>query len=329
MKSTLGDQINQCISEYGKTTPFSGSVLIVKEGRVLFNNSYGYASIEHQVRNTPSTKYRIWSVTKLFTAMAVMILHEKGEIDMDDSIDMFFTNIPCQLDKRITIRHLLTHTSGIKSYTQSEEFDTKWNKIPLIQEEVLQLFWSVPLEFEPGTACAYNNSAYYLLGILIEKVTGLSYENYLKHTIFEPLGMQNTGLDNNHKIVPGMANGYHIDAEEVIKGEYVDIETAFSAAGLYSTVEDLFLWDQALYTEKLVSAKMLEQATTPFCDIFGLGFRIYNDQSRRRIGHGGAYRGFRSDYSRYPDGQVSIIILSNYHLPVDGLRDRIAEITFG
>lgn len=323
---SYGAAITAAMNQLVEKSDFSGSVLAAKDGAVLFKQSYGCASREHGVLNTPSTKYRIWSITKLFTASVVIMLHEKGLLDLDQSIADISQKLSV-FDHTITVRQLLNHTSGIYSYTDSEEFARRGSKLPMGREEMLRHIHQQPCVFLPGAACAYNNSAYYLLGIIIECLTGEHYETYVKRTILEPSGMYNTGLDNNSSIISSLATGYSWDRDEGIrKSEYVDIETAFSAGGLYSTVEDLYLWDRELHAGRLISKRMQEQMLTPYLDGYGLGWKIEGKHGRRRVGHSGAYRGFRAELDRYLDDNATVIILSNLDAPVEEIRDSIAAI---
>jgi len=306
---------------------FSGSILASMGSEVVFKKSFGLANVEFQVGNTPSTKYRIWSITKLFTAVAIMMLVERGRLTPEQTIDRYFPDEPV-LNQRITIRHLLTHTSGIHSYTSSADFDTTWNKQPLGMEGVLRLIRQYPPCFAPGADTAYNNSAYFLLGSIIEKVTGESYAAYLKRMIFDPLGMSHTGLEDNYTIIPGMANGYSQGEAGLRKCEYTDIETAFSAGGLYSTVEDLHQWDQALHADRLISRDTRAEMMTEQSSGYGLGFRIGEMLGRRMVGHSGSYRGFRGRYDRFPDEQASIIVLSNVDVPIEGISEAVATTLF-
>jgi D-alanyl-D-alanine carboxypeptidase len=321
-------QINEYIQQQTNgAIPFYGSVLVSIEGEVLYKNGIGLGSIEHGVQNTASTKYRIWSITKLFTAVMIMMLYERRILDLEESISHYLAN-EISFDPRISVRHLLTHTSGIPSYTSDDKFEGTWNKRSLGHGGILKLIQQSPADFEPGADMIYNNSAYYILGLIIEQVTGVSYEHYLKHTILDPLGMLHTGLDHNHLIISAMASGYCMEDNVICRSEWVDIENAYAAGGLYSTVEDLYIWGQALDKNILISATMKERMLTVHAPGYGLGWSVDTIHGKRRVGHAGSYKGYRAKFDMYPDEHASIIVLSNLDVPIELMNDTIAGIIF-
>lgn len=324
----LVSKINEYMDKYLELWDFSGSILVAKEGEVLFKKGYGYANIEHKVPNTPETKFRLWSITKQFTAAAILMLEEKGLIDVKDSIKKYFPEYP-QFDERITIHHLLTHTSGIFNYSNLAEAHKKMLKLPLTHEEVIELFKDRPLEFNPGEKWDYSNSGYHLLGLIIENVSGKTYSEFLKENIFEPLGMKNSGIDDNKTILPNMATGYYLNDDRLIHCEYVDMNIVFSSGAMYSTVEDMYLWDQALSSEKLIKKETVDRMNTPYKDSYGYGVFVTDKYNRRNINHSGGCEGFLTELHRYVDDKVSIVVLSNYGFTaVWKLSEVIAAIAF-
>ena len=324
----LLSKINEYMDKYLELWDFSGSVLVAKEGEVLFKKGYGYANIEHKVSNTSETKFRIWSITKQFTAVAILMLEEKGLIDVKDSIKKYFPEYT-EFDERITIHHLLTHTSGIFNYSNVADIHKRLHKLPLTHEEVIGLFKDRPLEYQPGEGWNYCNSGYHLLGLIIEKVSGKTYSEFLKENIFDPIGMKNTGVDDNRTILPNMATGYYLNDDRLIHCEYVDMNIVYSSGAMYSTVEDMYLWDQALLSEKLIKKESLERMNTPYKDGYGYGVFIEDKYGRRNVNHGGGCEGFLTELHRYIDDKVSIVILSNYGFTaVWKLSQVIAAIVF-
>jgi CubicO group peptidase (beta-lactamase class C family) len=295
---------------------FSGSVLIAQGEDILLNAGYGMADIENNVPNTPLTKFHIGSVTKQFTAMAILILHAQGKIDLGDRACIHLTDCPSAW-KEISIHQLLTHSSGLPDAWQ---FYAAKNKpdVSYDLEEIIGWFEDAPLDFEPGDHFSYSNTGYLLLGYLIEEVSGQSYEVYLREQIFEPLGMSNTGFaDANIELAVGYS-------KPGVKASFINPSLAKSAGGLYSTVEDLFRWDRSFYTETLVPQELLDTAFTPYLSTpnfpyappydkvsYGYGWFIGERHGHRATGHGGTYNGYRALIERYPNDELSIIILAN------------------
>ncbi|TDL49233.1 serine hydrolase [Paenibacillus dendritiformis] len=295
---------------------------------MVLQKAYGYASIEHLLPNTIESKFRIWSLTKSFTAMAIMMLYEQKLLDFDDCITLFLPQLHHLKD--ISVFHLLTHTSGLTNFTNLPDYNKRLNKLRLNHQEVLHLFIDKPLAFKPGTSFAYTNSGYYLLGMIIENITGATFESYINDNILRPLGMENTGIDNNKKVINKMSSPYHSHWEDFIQCEYMDMSSSFSAGAMYSTVDDLYKWDQALYSETLVSKATMDLAFQ-FNDFkYGFGWFLDRRYHRRRVFHGGAYRGFRSEMHRYPDDHTTVIMLTNYDfVPVFKLAESLTGILFG
>lgn len=326
---SLGARLDRYVQAYVDQGLFSGSVLVAKDGKILLCKGYGMANYELDVPNRPDTKFRLASVTKQFTAMAIMQLQEQGLLKVTDPISKYIPDYPN--GDKITIRHLLTHTAGIPNFTSFP--DLKKIKLePHTPEQMVALFKDKPLEFTPGEKHNYSNSGYVLLGYLIEKITGKKYETVLKENIFEPLGMKNTGYDHHEVILKNRASGYEIHAGDLINSDYIDMSVSFSAGGLYSTVEDLYLWDRALYTEKLVTKKSWNEIVTP-CnkdDDYGYGWCTRKRVNRPCVAHAGGTWGFTTEILRFTNDDVSVIALSNNSSPRVGvITNGLAAIIFG
>lgn len=320
------ETIKDYLAEYEREWPLSGAVLVAQEGNVLFKKAYGYANLEHHVLNTTDTKFRIWSLSKSFTAMAILLLYERNLIKLEDDIGRY---IPEFADRNISILHLLHHTSGLVNYTSLPGYHFRLNKMQLTHQDIIKRIADHPLQFEPGTSFCYTNSSYYLLGLIVENVTGLTFEQFLSSCILKPLGMDNTGMFDHRKVIRDMSSGYHSSWNDFIPCEYLNMSSSFTAGAMYSTVDDLLKWDQALYSATLVSQAALDRAFEP---VFNYGFGWFIDErfQRRRIHHSGAYRGHRSDMQRYPGEKVTVIMLTNYDfVPILRLTERIARMVFG
>lgn len=293
-----------------KNDRFIGSVLIAKNGLPILNKGYGMANIELNSPNTPKTIFRTASLTKQFTSMAIMQLQERGKLNVNDAICKYLDNCPTAW-QAITIRHLLTHTSGIPNYSSPSEWDEKLSVQPFTRSEFIDLFRNLPLQFAPGEKHKYSNSGYCLLGSIIEKTSGKNYVDFMRENIFEPLGMKNTGFEYSRVILPNRAAGYDWSLGYFINTRYINMENLLSNGGLYSTTEDLLLWDQALYTEKLVSQKSLNEMFAPFLNEYAYGWRTPKRFNRQTLEHSGSINGFSSFIFRCPSERLTVIVLSN------------------
>lgn len=321
-------QINKYMESYIKIWEFSGSIAAIKDGEILFKKAYGYANIEHKVKNNTDTKYKIWSITKQFTAVAILILEEKGLLKVEDSIKKYFPDCS-DLNPKITIHHLLTHTSGIFNYSSLPDSQETFQKIHHEKSELIKLFTAKPLDFEPGTHWNYSNTGYYLLGIIIEKLSGKTYSEFLAENIFLPLGMFNTGVEDGKRIVENKASGYYLNGNDLIHCKYINMDLMFSSGGMYSTIEDLLIWNEALNNNKLVSKESIEKMNTQYKNNYGYGVEINISDNRKDITHNGGLQGFLTEIHRYVDDDFAIVILSNYGFTaVNKLCSVIESITF-
>jgi CubicO group peptidase (beta-lactamase class C family) len=325
----LPSRIEEYMAARVKRDRFSGSVLIAKDGKVLFSQGYGMANIEHDVPNTPQTKFRLGSISKQFTAMAILILQERGKLSVHDKVKKFLPDAPKAWDG-ITIHHLLTHTSGIPNYTAFPEF-IRTLPVRVTLKELIAKFKDKPLDFTPGEKHRYSNSGYIVLGQIIETVAGQSYASFLGETIFSPLGMKSTGYDSTTTIIKHRAAGYTRRLGLFLTNcDYIDMSIPHAAGALYSTVEDLLKWDQALYTEKLVTKKSRITMFTPFKDNYAYGWVIDERFGERHYAHGGGIMGFVTTIERYPRQKVLIVALSNLETaPVSQIGADLGAIVLG
>ena len=250
---------------------FMGSVLVAQDGKVLLDKGYGFANLEWDVPNTPTTKFRLGSITKQFTAASILLLEERGKLKVEDPVKKYMPNAPAAWDK-ITIFHLLTHTSGIPSFTGFSDYESHEAQA-MTPGKLVEWFRDKPLEFEPGTKWNYSNSGYVLLGYLIEKISGQSYSDFVQQNIFTPLGMKDSGYDSNSAIIAHRAAGYAPGKSGPVNAGFVHMSIPFSAGALYSTTEDLLRWEQGLFGGKVLKPESLAKMTTPFKQdyAFGLG----------------------------------------------------------
>ncbi|MBN2092442.1 serine hydrolase [candidate division KSB1 bacterium] len=322
------DQIDQYITAYVEMNQFSGSILISRNNQIIVNKGYGMANYEHEIPNHPKTKFRIASLTKQFTAMAVLILDENDNLDINDSLAKYIPDYP--RGDEIKIFHLLTHTSGIPDHTEFPDFNLDRRVYQYSLLDTVKKFKNKPLEFSPGEKFKYSNSGYILLGYIIEQVSKMPYEEYIEHNIFKPLKMKNSGFEHPKKVIRNFADGYNLDNNEIIRAKYRDMSNAHASGALYSTTEDLLLWDRALYTEQLIGKASLQKMFTPFKAQYGYGWGIVDLFDRKMAGHNGEIDGFKANISRFINDDACIIVLSNFEqTPIGKISVDLAAILFG
>ncbi|MGH9752091.1 MAG: serine hydrolase [Blastocatellia bacterium] len=312
---------------------FTGSALVAKDGKVIFSKGYGMANAEWDIPNTPQTKFRLGSITKQFTAAAILLLQERGKLSVQDPACKYVAECPKAWEP-ITIHHLLVHTSGIPSYTdvKSPEDFRKLSLTSVTPAGFVDSFKSKPLEFAVGEKMKYNNSGYFMLGYIIEKVSGQSYEAFLQDNIFTSLKMANTGYDTHDRILKHRATGYSRKNDVRINSDYLDMTVPYAAGSLYSTVEDLFAWNESLFSDKLLSAKSREAMMTVDKNDYAYGLAVNQRHNRKTISHGGGINGFNTILARFPEDKVTIVVLRNadYGVPNPGkVSQDLAAIVFG
>ncbi|MGH8143393.1 MAG: serine hydrolase domain-containing protein [Steroidobacteraceae bacterium] len=301
---------------------FMGSVLVAERGQILFDKGYGSADLELNVPDSARTKFLLGSVTKQFTAAAILLLQQRGKLKITDHVRDYLVDAPADWDQ-ITFFNLLTHTSGIPSYSNFPDFNAT-KALPSTPEQLVDRFRGKPLDFAPGTAWRYSNSGYALLGYLIERISGEPYGRFIQQNIFNPLGMRDSGYGSNSAIIARRAHGYTPGPDGApINADYIDMSVPYAAGGLYSTSADLLRWEQALYGGKLLSAASLRQMTTPFMDDYALGLMVRAAPDGEKIlTHGGSIYGFNCEISYVPARGLAVIVLANLNGPAAHLIDQ-------
>ena len=288
------------------------SLAVMKNGEIVLARGYGLANVEHQAPVKPETIFQSGSMGKQFTATAVMMLVEEGKLSLDDKITKFFPDAP-ETWRNITVRHLLTHTSGLTDYPP--DFDLRRD---YSEDELYQRIKPIPLAFQPGEKWAYSNLAYVMLGVLIHKLSGKFYGDFLKERVFQPLGMTTARVISEEDIVPNRAAGYRVVNGQLKNQSWVSPSLNTTADGaLYLTVYDMAKWDAALYTEKLLKRASLEEMWTPVklsdgkTHPYGFGWALNVVRNHRLIEHGGSWQGFKSHIARYPDDKLTVVVFAN------------------
>ncbi len=305
------------------------SLAVVRDGTVIKAKGYGLANVELGVPATADTVYEIGSITKQFTATAIMMLVEEGKIGLDEKIPAYLSGLP-DAWKEVTVRQLLTHTSGIKGYTNVPGFE-KLTLVPASKEEVIKVVAAAPLEFPSGDRWNYSNTGYFLLGMIIEKASGKSYADFLKDCIFTPLQMTSTQVNDLHTIIAHRASGYEWKDNMLRNADFISMTWPFAAGGIVSTVKDLSKWDAALYTNRLLKPDSLSQMWTRVrlnngtTSDYGFGWFLDKVKGHTHVYHSGGIPGFTSHITRYPDDQLTVIVLTNQM----GNTSRIGEAVAG
>ena len=293
------------------------SVAIVKRGKTVLAKGYGFADLENDVPATPETVYRIGSITKQFTAAGIMRLVEQGKLSLDDTLQKFLPTFPTQ-GNRVTIRHLLNHTSGIKNYTSLGE---KWERVmrlDLAPEALAAIFANEPFDFKPGDRWLYDNSGYFLLGMIIEKISGKPYGQYVQEEFFTPLGLKGSVYCDQAPLIKHRAQGYAPKPNgQFVNAEPLSMTQPYAAGSLCSTVTDLATWAAALAGGKVVSPASYKQMTTPLTLndgkplTYGFGLGVGELRGHRQINHNGGINGFVSELHHYVDDSVVTVVLTN------------------
>jgi CubicO group peptidase (beta-lactamase class C family) len=308
------------------------AVLVARDGKVVLSRGFGVADLAHDVPITTTTKFRIGSVTKQFAAAAILKLQEEGRLAVSDKLSKFFPDFP--RGDEVTIHHLLTHTSGIKSFTSKPEFMATVTA-PATSKEMIDSFKNDKFDFDPGSKMLYNNSGYFLLGAIIEKVSGKSFDQYLRDTFFEPLGMNDTGVHTSTAVLKHEATGYDFAGGKPAKAVNWDMSRAGAAGSLYSTVEDLMRWNEGVFGGKVLSQESLKSAFTSVkldsgeesMMPYGYGWIVGDYRGLKTISHGGGLQGWLAFLTRYVDQNTTVVVLHNAMPPVPGLSpNEVAEL---
>src|SRR5579864_1551315 len=312
-------RMDQVVQSYVSDKKFMGSVLVARGGEILLSQDYGSANLEWSIPNSPVTKFRLGSVTKQFTAASILLLEDRGKLKTDDPVKKLMPDAPASWDK-ITIYHLLTHTSGIADYAAKYEPGTP-DKL---------VFNDKPLNSQPGERWAYTNLGYIVLGYLLERISGQTYEEFVQQNIFKPLGMNDSGLMSFVTIIPRRASGYWPGSNGIKNAERPDPRIGFSAGSLYSTTEDLLRWEEGLFGGRLLSPASLRKMTTPFKSDYACGLHASRVNGRLMLEHDGNNIGFNSDMAYYPEERIGVIVLANLNGTVTGeMTKALAAVAHG
>ena len=288
---------------------FMGAVLVARGDEVIFSQAYGSANLEWKVPNDTSTKFRIGSVTKQFTAALILLLEQDGKLSIQDLLSRHVENTPASW-KDITLFHLLTHTSGIRNFTALPDYRLKQLQ-PGSPAEVLERLRDEPLDFVPGKEFRYSNSGYLMLGLVIERVSGRTYAEMLQDRIFTPHAMAGSGYDSNSAILAKRASGYAPSANGPQNAGYINMTVPHAAGAIYSTTADLHRWTRALFGGRVVSDDSLRKMTTPNLGNYAFGLTVREVDGRRVISHGGGINGFNAVLTYYPQAEITVVVLAN------------------
>lgn len=300
--------------QFGSDEP-GAAALVARNGKIIYKKALGMANMELNVPMHVDNVFRIGSITKQFTAVAILQLMEQGKLNLQDEITRFIPDYPLQGNK-ITIEHLLTHTSGIRNFTSIKD-TTQRGKLDLTTNEMIDYFKNEPMRFAPGTKWEYSNSGYFLLGYIIEKITGKTYGEYIEENFFKPLGMNNSLYANDIKIIKNRADGYSIGENGFMNTPYISMTHPYAAGSILSSVEDLFKWNQAVLSYKLIKKETLAKALSRYIladgkeTNYGYGWRLGFIQESPSLWHGGLINGFITMAIYLPEEDVFVAVYSN------------------
>jgi CubicO group peptidase (beta-lactamase class C family) len=316
---TLYSKLDEYLNAAESVYKFNGSALVAQHGRIILQKGYGYKNADAKALNDANGIFEIGSITKQFTATIILKLQEEGKLSVHDKLDKYFPQFIYAND--ITIEDLLTHTSGIYNYTNDiDDNDSAIVSNPVSKYVVLDIVFNKPIDFPPGTEFRYSNSGYYLLGLIIEKVTGQSYEAMVRKLIFDPLQMQHSGFNFRQLTDTNKTTGYRsLNENEHVIAQRWDSTVTFSAGAIYSTCSDLYKWAKAIATGQILSSASWQQAFTPHLQHYGYGFFIDSSSGSLCIRHSGGLPGFVSYFMYYPAEDITIILLNNKGYYGDGL----------
>ena len=313
---------------------FNGSVLVAEEGKVIFSQGFGYANMEWKVPNDRETKFRLASVSKQFISMLAMIYVQEDKIKLDDAISEYLPDYRKDNGEKVTVYHLMTNSSGIPDF--NTEFWQNSCRDPHNIDELISKHCRGDLEFEPGARFKYSNAGYVVLGRILEQAGDKPLGESLQEKIFGPLGMENSGLERQADVVENLASGYNPGFKGHNRADFINIDNAYSAGGLYSTVDDLLKWDQALYTNKLIKKKLKEKYFTPYHKNYACGWGITyhkfpaEEDSIQVIRHSGGIQGFNTIIARLPKDKYTVILLANSTgVPLSQMTSSLINILYG
>ena len=325
----IQSKLIKCMDNYSKEDGFSGTILVAKDDDILLSRGYGMADYDNNIANTTHTVFEIASLTKQFTATAILMLQENKLLNVQDTLDKYISDYPN--GDKIKIYNLLTHTSGIPDYFKFVD-SLESGRHTYTHDELIEMFKNKQLDFDPGTSYEYSNSNYVLLGDIIEKVSKMKYEEYIQKNILTPLEMNETGFLSNQSTIKDKAIGYSITWENTNKyTKAIDCESSLldSAGEICSTVEDLYKWERALFTGKLIKKESLDEMFTPYLNNYGYGWFIKRkSEGDKLIFHDGSLPGYTTFKERNVDKKYVVIILSNkeYNKSVHSIQVGLSQL---
>lgn len=328
---TLAAKVDEYMNAALKVDRFSGSILAARDGKMLVAKGYGMANLETGTPNTLQTKFRLGSIGKQFTAMAIMMLAERGKLKTSDSVCKYLSDCPAAWQP-VTLRHLLSHTAGAP---ELEHWLPEFSALAFTgatPDALAKLIKDKPLDFAPGEKWSYSNSGYNLLGLVIERVSGKTYEEFLQENIFRPLRMTNTGIDSFERVIKNRASGYYYDptSDAFTNAEYINMSLIFAAGSIYSTVEDLLLWENALDEKRFISPQSYDEMFAPIKSDYAYGSGISRQFDQTAISNTGVINGFRASMRRYPADRVTVVVLGNVNkAKAASITTDLAAIIFG
>lgn len=311
----LFSKLDKILSEQYKTNETGATVLVSRKGQIIYKKAFGMANLEYNIPMQLDNIFRIGSITKQFTAVAILQLMEQGKLNLQDDITKFIPDYPVQGHK-ITIEHLLTHTSGIQNYTEMKDFEDRMS-LDFNPIEFINHFKNQPMESAPGTKWNYNNSGYFLLGYIIEKISGKTYPQYVEENFFKPLGMTSSLYGSDSKIIKNRAGGYDKDSIGVVNASKLSMTQPYSGGSIQSTVEDLFKWHQAIHSYKILKKESLDKAFIKYKltdgteTDYGYGWFLKNVKESPTIEHDGGISGFLTQSIYLPKEDVFVAVFSN------------------
>ena len=324
-KSNL-DRFDRYMQAQVTVNEFSGIVLVANKGNIIYKKPFGYADREWNIPNTQDTKFEIGSLTKQFTAAAILQLVEEGKLSLQDHLNKYFPKYP--KGDSVTLHMLLSHTSGIVDYTGIPEF-YPLHTPPLKPDSVIALFKNKPYLFTPGSKWSYSNSNYFLLGYIIEKATSQTYSSYMHEHIFKKASLTNTFVNQLDSVLAFRARGYSkMDKGGWKNADYMSMELPYSAGSMVSTVDDLFKWQNELLAGAVISKQMVNKMMTPNLKNYGYGLFIDTFANQKRISHAGGIPGFTSFMESFPADDVTIVVLSNNEGSSNTIADAMASYLY-
>ncbi len=319
----------KCVADFTAADQFAGVVLVASGDAIHLRQGFGFADREWQIAHRIESKFRLGSLTKQFTAAAILQLMEKGALSLDDPIARHYSAAPTAW-RDVRLIHLLTHTSGIPSYTSQPGFFEKDALFEHTPEEIIALTRDLPLLFQPGETFKYNNGGYVLLGHIIECLTGQTYEAYLQQNLLGPLGLDDTGYEHTAALISFRARGYRFASGGVENAGFIAMSVPHAAGSVYSTADDLLAWLKALKQARPISASSVALMIQDYGQGYGMGFAVQSQFGRRHLVHAGGINGFSVVLSHYPDSDTTFIVLANIQgAPVQKIARDLAALYFG